>query len=182
MVTAGTVRRPLAADAKVVVDGPTARIAAEIAGAVPDPEIPVLTIADLGVLRAVRIGPSGSVHVDLTPTYSGCPALQAMSDDVGTALRAAGYPDVHVDIVLSPAWSTDDITGAGREALARFGIAPPTHRSVDAPGPVPLTLGVRCPQCGSLRTEQLSRFGSTACKALYRCKSCLEPFDYFKVL
>ncbi len=143
-----------------------------------DPELPMITLADLGVLRAVDVS-DGRVTVTITPTYSGCPAVQAMSDDLVTAIRSAGFEAVTVTTALSPAWSSDDISAAGREALHRAGIAPPAHR---ASGPIPLTLSVRCPRCRSRRTEELSRFGSTSCKALYRCRDCAEPFDYFKVL
>jgi ring-1,2-phenylacetyl-CoA epoxidase subunit PaaD len=176
-------RTAVGADAAVVdrvrADGPDCARAARIAGAVVDPELPMLSIADLGVLRTVSVPARGEVHVTITPTYSGCPAVQAISDDIGTALRAAGYPTVTVHTALSPAWSSDDITPQGRNALQRAGIAPPSHR---AAGPVPLQLAVRCPQCGSRNTEQLSRFGSTSCKALHRCRDCAEPFDYLKVL
>lgn len=164
---------------RISISGPGAADAAAVAGTVVDPELPVLSLADLGVLRAVRVEQDGSVEVDITPTYSGCPALRVMSDDIVAALHGAGHPTVRVNVVLSPAWSSDDISTAGRDALTEFGIAPPSHR---AAGPVPVTLSVRCPQCGSRRTEQLNRFGSTSCKALYRCTGCLEPFDYFKVL
>lgn len=151
---------------------------AVMAGSVVDPEIPVLTIADLGVLRSVRLDADGSVQVAITPTYSGCPAVQAMSDDIRTTLQAAGYPDVTVRTELSPAWTTDDMTETARDALRRFGIAPPGP----VRGPVGLSLAVRCPQCGSRNTVLLTRFGSTSCKSLYRCADCLEPFDHFKPL
>lgn len=164
---------------RIRVEGPDSARAARIAGAVVDPELPMLTIADLGVLRAISVPTRGDVHVTITPTYSGCPAVQAISDDVVTALQAAGYPTVTVHTALSPAWTSDDITPKGRNALQRSGIAPPSHR---AAGPVPLQLAVRCPQCGSRNTEQLSQFGSTSCKALHRCRDCAEPFDYVKVL
>jgi len=163
---------------RIAVSGPGADQAARIAGAVVDPELPMISIADLGVLRAVDVA-DGSVTVTITPTYSGCPAVQAISDDIVTALRSAGHRDVTVRTQLSPAWSSDDMSAEGRRALAGAGIAPPAHR---ASGPIPLQLSVRCPQCGSRRTEQLTRFGSTSCKALYRCRDCAEPFDYFKVL
>ncbi len=143
--------------------------------AVPDPEIPVLTVADLGMIRAVRMGADGVVEVDLTPTYSGCPATRAIVAEVERAVEAAGLGRPRVTIVLSPAWSTDWISPEGREALARFGIAPPPPRSnPDAP--------VACPRCGSEDTEQIAPFGSTPCKALWRCRSCREPFDRFKCL
>lgn len=151
-----------------------------VAATVLDPEVPVLTIDDLGILRDVRVAEDGAVEIDLTPTYSGCPAVEAIEHDVETALAAAGYLDVRVRRVLAPAWTTDWISDEGRRRLAEYGIAPPT--GARAVGPVPVRLGVRCPQCGSSRTRELSRFGSTACKALWRCEDCREPFDHFKVL
>lgn len=157
----------------------------DVAATVVDPEIPVLTIDDLGVLRAVEED-GDAVRVDLTPTYSGCPAIDAMRDDVRTALQAAGYREVEVRMVLSPAWTTDWMTEAGKAKLREFGIAPPNGRAAhDAPGRggrTALTLAVKCPHCGSLATRELTRFGSTSCKALYECTACLEPFDFFKVL
>ncbi|MFJ6937682.1 1,2-phenylacetyl-CoA epoxidase subunit PaaD [Streptomyces sp. NPDC101132] len=153
---------------------------AALAGSVPDPELPVLTLAELGVLRGVRVLESGAAEVDLTPTYTGCPAVEAMSADIERVLRDHGIPEVSVRTVLAPAWSTDDISAEGRRKLAEFGIAPPRPHSAE--GPVPLTLSVRCPHCGSTDTELLSRFSSTACKALRRCVSCREPFDHFKEL
>jgi ring-1,2-phenylacetyl-CoA epoxidase subunit PaaD len=157
-----------------------------VAGAVPDPELPVLTLRELGVVRAVHVQEAGAVEVDLTPTYTGCPAVEAMSADIERALRAEGVREVTVRRVLAPAWSTDDITEEGRRKLREFGIAPPRVRS--GAGPVPVSLGARrtadvpCPHCGSPDTELLSRFSSTACKALRRCRACLEPFDHFKEL
>ncbi len=162
------------------------------AAEVCDPEIPVLSIADLGILRGVRLyddgGPVPAVEVTITPTYSGCPAMDAIRDDVTTAFRHAGYPSVHVNLVLSPAWTTDWMSEAGKAKLQEYGIAAPSGHSTagglghDAGGPVRLTLRVKCPQCSSLNTKELTRFGSTACKALYVCQDCKEPFDYFKVL
>ncbi|MET9650628.1 1,2-phenylacetyl-CoA epoxidase subunit PaaD [Streptomyces sp. NPDC006460] len=152
-----------------------------VAGAVPDPELPVLTLEDLGVLRGAKVLGPGRVEVELTPTYTGCPAIEAMSADIEQALHAHGVPEVSVVTVLSPAWSTDDITEEGRRKLAEFGIAPPRPQG-PAGGPVPLTLAIRCPHCGSTDTELLSRFSSTACKALRRCTACREPFDHFKEL
>ena len=151
----------------------------DIAATVVDPEVPVLTIEDLGVLRAVSVD-GARVTVDITPTYSGCPAVDAMRDDIVSALSAAGYAEVRVRQVLAPAWTTDWMSSDGRAKLEAFGIAPPASRGAD--GTVNLGLGIRCPHCGSLHTRQLSRFGSTSCKALYECRDCLEPFDYFKVL
>ncbi|MEU7422224.1 1,2-phenylacetyl-CoA epoxidase subunit PaaD [Streptomyces sp. NPDC040750] len=168
----------------------------ELAGSVPDPELPVLTLRELGVVRAVRVGGPDRVEVDLTPTYTGCPAIEAMTLDIERILHGHGIREVTVRKVLAPAWSTDDITPEGRRKLREFGIAPP--RASHASGPVSLALGpirtrnaqardpetepVRCPHCGSADTELLSRFSSTACKALRRCLACREPFDHFKEL
>lgn len=150
------------------------------AGSVPDPELPVITLAELGVLRAVReTAPHGPVEVELTPTYTGCPAVETMTADIERVLREHGVPEVDVRVVLTPPWSTDDISDEGRRKLAAHGIAPP-RGGATAGGPVPLTLAIRCPQCGSTETSLLSRFSSTACKALRRCESCREPFDHFK--
>lgn len=148
-----------------------------IVAAVPDPELPMLTIEDLGILRAVRVDADGHVVVDITPTYSGCPAMDAIRADVLARLREHGYDDADVRTVLAPAWTTDWITDDGRAALHRHGIAPP-HSG----GPVALTLTVRCPRCGSTDTREVSRFGATACKALWSCRSCLEPFEHVKAL
>ncbi|MCU1444125.1 MAG: phenylacetate-CoA oxygenase subunit PaaJ [Cryobacterium sp.] len=153
----------------------------DLAATVVDPEIPVLTIADLGVLRSASVEPDAAgehVVVEITPTYSGCPAIDAIREDIAAILHAAGYPDVTVRTVFSPAWTTEWMSEAGRAKLTEFGIAPPT--GVRRAGPVSLGLGIRCPRCGSLHTRQLSRFGSTSCKALYVCQRCQEPFDHFK--
>jgi ring-1,2-phenylacetyl-CoA epoxidase subunit PaaD len=149
-----------------------------LAATVVDPEVPVVTIEDLGVLRYVQLTENGGVVVQLTPTYSGCPAIDAMRDDVVSVITEAGYTDVRVDVVLAPAWTTDWISQSGRDKLEAYGIAPPAPRRTD--GKVNLGLGIRCPRCESLHTRQTSRFGSTACKALYVCQRCHEPFDYFK--
>lgn len=151
-----------------------------IAASVPDPEVPVLTIEDLGVLRAVEVDGT-AVHVDITPTYSGCPAMDTIRDDVVLALTAAGFDEVFVHLVLSPAWTTDWMTQAGKTKLAEYGIAPPSGRAAVSTGPTRLALSVRCPRCGSLDTREVSHFGSTSCKALFECRACLEPFDHFKV-
>lgn len=159
-----------------------------IAARVCDPEIPVLTVEDLGILRSVHLFDDGgflpAVEVTITPTYSGCPAMDAIRDDLVKAFKDAGYPSVHVQLVLSPAWTTDWMSEAGKVKLARYGIAPPTGRSAAGGhhGPVRLALKVKCPQCSSLNTKEITRFGSTSCKALYVCQDCKEPFDYFKVL
>jgi ring-1,2-phenylacetyl-CoA epoxidase subunit PaaD len=162
-----------------VVGADVARARA-LAAAVPDPEVPVLTIDDLGVLRDVSVDDDGRVQVVITPTYSGCPAMDAIRDDVVSALQNNGFPDVEVRLVLSPAWTTDWMSEDGRRKLVEYGIAPPTGRR--PAGPVALTLAVRCPRCGSADTRELSRFGSTACKALWQCRACAEPFDHFKAL
>ena len=155
----------------------------DTAAGVPDPEIPVISIADLGILRGVRME-SGVPTVTITPTYSGCPAMDAITTDVKVALSDAGYPDAAVDLRFDEAWTTDWITEHGREALREYGIAPPSTHSQRRSGPVSLTLSppVACPRCESLNTSKLSHFGSTSCKSLYSCNECLEPFDYFKVL
>ena len=147
------------------------------ASAVADPEIPVLTIADLGVLREVRVV-GGTVQVTITPTYSGCPAMRVIEADVAEALRRVGIRDFHISTTLSPPWTTDWLSVDGRRKLAEFGIAPPAgspgRRALFSNDAVP------CPHCGSQATERISEFGSTACKALFRCRSCANPFDYFK--
>ena len=135
----------------------------EVLEQVADPEIPVVSVVDLGIVRSVERG-----RVVITPTYTGCPATEVIERDIRAALDAAGYRHVAVETALSPAWTTDWITPAGREKLRAYGVAPPTRGSV------------HCPQCGSGQTEEISRFGSTACKALWRCRDCAEPFDLFK--
>ncbi|AXO32703.1 phenylacetate-CoA oxygenase PaaJ subunit [Micromonospora sp. B006] len=146
-----------------------------------DPEIRVITIDELGILRAVDEEPgTGRVVVTITPTYTGCPAMDVIREDIRRALTVAGHPDAEVRTVYHPAWSTDWLSDAGRAKLAAAGIAPPAPRGDDTV--VPLTLAVRCPRCGSPETTQISRFGSTACKALWRCRSCSEPFDHLKAL
>ncbi|MEH0108473.1 1,2-phenylacetyl-CoA epoxidase subunit PaaD [Tersicoccus sp. MR15.9] len=157
----------------------------DIAATVCDPEIPVLTIEDLGILRDAGFdtttGDGGTARVTITPTYSGCPAMDTIRDDVVTALTANGYRDVRVDFSLSPAWTTDWMSEDGKAKLTEYGIAPPSGRAA-ASGPIRLALSVKCPRCSSLRTREITRFGSTSCKALYVCNDCQEPFDYFKVL
>jgi ring-1,2-phenylacetyl-CoA epoxidase subunit PaaD len=155
------------------------RTAWDIAATVVDPEIPVLTIEDLGVLRSVEED-GDSVRVELTPTYSGCPAIDAMRDDVRSALLGAGYRDVDVRMTLAPAWTTDWMTASGKQKLREFGITPPNAHTRE--GRTALRMAVKCPRCDSLDTVEIARFGSTSCKALYECRSCLEPFDFFKVL
>jgi len=149
--------------------------------AVPDPEIPVLSIVDLGIVRHVRTGADGRLHVGLTPTYSGCPATEAIRVAVREQLDAHGYGAAVLEEVLSPPWTSAWLSAAGREKLRRFGIAPPEEpvASVRQLWHAPQ---VSCPRCGSRATERVSEFGSTPCKAHYRCSSCREPFDYFKCL
>ncbi|WP_410819906.1 1,2-phenylacetyl-CoA epoxidase subunit PaaD [Micromonospora sp. 050-3] len=173
--------RSAAQRSPAVANGTGRASAREAAASVVDPEIRVITIDELGILRAVEEDPaSGRVTVTITPTYTGCPAMDVIRADIRSALTAAGHPDADVETVYSPPWSTDWISEGGRAKLAAAGIAPPAP--VPADGVVSLTLAVRCPQCGSPETEQVSRFGSTACKALWRCRSCSEPFDHLKAL
>ncbi|MET7349830.1 MULTISPECIES: 1,2-phenylacetyl-CoA epoxidase subunit PaaD [Streptomyces] len=163
-----------------------ARRARHIAEQVPDPELPMLTLADLGVLREVSLAPDGTVVASLTPTYSGCPAMAEMRADVAARLAAAGYERVEIRTVLDPPWTSDWITPAGRRKLTAHGIAPPGAAPRRPAGPVPLVLtttrraAVPCPRCGSADTEETSRFAATSCKALWRCRACLEPFEYVK--
>ena len=149
------------------------------AAAVPDPEVPVVTVADLGILREIRIEADGTPVALVTPTYSGCPATKTIEEDVLAAMLNAGLANARVQTVLSPAWTTDWLTQEGREKLRAYGIAPPqqgtrSKRALFGQDLVP------CPHCGSKQTERVSEFGSTPCKALYRCNDCREPFDYFK--
>jgi ring-1,2-phenylacetyl-CoA epoxidase subunit PaaD len=141
---------------------PVERILAVLAS-VPDPEIPVVSVVELGIVRQVD-----EDRVVITPTYTGCPATQVIERDIRDALDSAGYRHVRIETILSPAWTTDWITSEGRSKLRAYGIAPPTRSAVE------------CPQCGSTDTEEISRFGSTPCKSLWRCRSCAEPFDLFK--
>jgi ring-1,2-phenylacetyl-CoA epoxidase subunit PaaD len=146
---------------------------------VPDPEIPVLSIVDLGIVRFVRCGTDGELRVGLTPTYSGCPATDLIRGSVARALTRAGYPTARVETVLSPAWTSDWLSREGRQKLTAFGIAPPAE-PVTSPRSLFGEPLVACPKCGGDSTEKVSEFGSTPCKAHYRCTVCLEPFDYFK--
>jgi ring-1,2-phenylacetyl-CoA epoxidase subunit PaaD len=187
------VSHPTAAESRPAPPKTSERKAWELAATVCDPEIPVLTIEDLGILRHVRVtkepnsddgGMVPTVHITITPTYSGCPAMDAIRDDLKEAFRRGGYPSVNVEMVLSPAWTTDWMSETGKAKLQEYGIAPPSGHSnaLRHAGPVRLSLAVKCPQCSSLNTKELTRFGSTSCKALYVCQDCKEPFDYFKVL
>lgn len=145
---------------------------AEVVGAVVDPELRVVTIAELGILRSVTDGER--VRVEITPTYAGCPAMDTIREDIRAALHEAGRDDVDIVTVLSPPWSTDMITPEGRAALARAGIAPPAASTVT------ISIAPLCPRCGSGRTEEISRFGPTACQSLWRCLACQEPFDHVR--
>jgi ring-1,2-phenylacetyl-CoA epoxidase subunit PaaD len=157
----------------------------EVAAGTPDPEIPVLTIEDLGILRGVDYRPDGGVVVTITPTYSGCPAMREIAADVQGRLGRAGFAPVTVATQLTPPWTTDWITAEGRRKLAAAGIAPPSA-APRRTGPVPLTLGrpasARCPRCGSLDTRLTAQFSATACKSLHRCSACGEPFEAVKAI
>ena len=153
--------------------------ARRVAAAVPDPEIPVVTLEDLGILRSVEWR-EGTIVVEITPTYTGCPATAAIKLAVETVLLEAGFADMRVETVLSPPWTTDAITEVGRQKLEAFGIAPPGRHRRSANLFSEET--VACPRCNSIETSRISEFGSTVCKALWRCNDCREPFDYFKCL
>ncbi|PVG82167.1 phenylacetate-CoA oxygenase subunit PaaJ [Nocardioides gansuensis] len=159
-------------------------LAWQVAATVVDPELPMLTLADLGVLRDVEVSDDGGVVVSITPTYSGCPAMATMRDDLVRRLQEEGFAHVRVRVALHPAWTTDWITPAGKAALAEAGISPPGP-APRREGPVALQLApipraVHCPRCGSADVDLTSEFGSTACKAMYQCRACLEPFDHVK--
>lgn len=156
-----------------------ARRAWAAAASVPDPEVPCVSVAELGILRDVRLE-DGIAVADVTPTYSGCPATMAIELSIEVALREAGF-EPRINRVLSPAWTTDWITDEGREKLRSYGIAPPEESSGSKMALFAETK-VTCPRCGSQETRKISEFGSTACKAQYQCVSCAEPFDYFKCL
>ena len=165
----------------MVTDLPTLddRRAWDAAAAVPDPEVPCVTVADLGILREVRVE-DGVAVAKVTPTYSGCPATLAIELAIETALLDAGF-QVRIERVLSPAWTTDWISPQGREKLRAYGIAPPEETTGSKLALFGETT-VHCPRCNSTATEKISEFGSTACKAQYRCTACHEPFDYFKCI
>ncbi len=148
---------------------------------VSDPEIPVLTVVDLGVVRHVSISTEG-VKVQITPTYSGCPAMHEIEENIRQKLREEGVDQVEVETVLSPPWTTDWMTQSGKDKLQAYGIAPPEGSSADKSVLFGKPKTVQCPHCKSKNTQMVSQFGSTACKALYKCLDCLEPFDYFKCI
>ncbi|MGH3320514.1 MAG: 1,2-phenylacetyl-CoA epoxidase subunit PaaD [Streptosporangiaceae bacterium] len=172
MVTMPTLRQHARAD----VDRLRERVAA-----VPDPELPMLTVGDLGILRALDADDHGRVEVTITPTYSGCPALDAIRADIERVVREAGCHEVTVRTVLSPPWTTEWISADGRRKLAEHGIAPPGPAGAHGSRTY-VELTVRCPRCGSPETRVVSRFGSTACKAIRVCGACREPFDHVKPL
>lgn len=168
------------------LEGPAGRLAAAwaVLDGVPDPEVPALSVRDLGIVREVVVGEAGT-EVVLTPTYSGCPATEVIADSVRVALAQAGFGPVQVTLRRAPAWTTEWISAEGRRKLHAYGIAPPGPVAPEADGATvaPIRIrprGVDCPRCDSPQTERLSAFGSTACKALYRCLACREPFEYFK--
>lgn len=149
---------------------------------VKDPEIPVLSIVDLGIAREVKDTVDGQLEVVISPTYSGCPAMYMLEEQIKETLINHGFPDHIVTTSLSPAWTTDWMTEKGKEKLEAYGIAPPEKSTSNKAMLFGGQKKVACPQCKSENTEQISEFGSTACKALYRCLDCLEPFDYFKCI
>ena len=156
----------------------------QVLDGVMDPEVPVVSVVDLGIVRDVEAA-SGTYTVIITPTYSGCPATLQIETDIAAALRASGFGDAQISTQLSPAWTSDWMSEKGREALRAFGIAPPeknNEASISKRSLFGQEKPVRCPHCDSMDTVQISEFGSTACKALWKCKSCAEPFDYFKCI
>ncbi len=147
---------------------------------VMDPEVPVISIVDLGIVRDVKLD-EGQVNIVITPTYSGCPAMDYIEKDIRETLANEGHETVNIETVLSPAWTTDWLSEKGRIKLQEYGIAPP-EGSIDKSTLLANAKNITCPHCKSVNTELISQFGSTACKALYKCKDCLEPFDYFKCI
>ncbi len=154
--------------------------ARQVLESVADPEVPVLTVDDLGIIRDIRFADDGVLEVVITPTYSGCPAMGVIEVNIRAALQSEGFDPVRVITVLSPAWTTDWLSAEGRRKLREYGIAPPAEASLDKKALFGERQALVCPHCGSSETEMISQFGSTACKALFRCHACLEPFDYFK--
>jgi len=173
----GMIPAVLLSDPAPMPQGALAR-AREVLEQVMDPEVPVVSVVDLGMIREIG-WKHGHLHIVLTPTYSGCPATETIEYDIKTALEQAGFISPYIEHRLSPAWTTDWMSQAGRERLRAYGIAPPVGSS-SKPSLKPRA--VHCPHCGSEHTQKISEFGSTACKALYRCNDCLEPFDYFKCI
>lgn len=153
----------------------------EILRSVVDPEIPVLTVVDMGIIRDV-VQTADAVEVSITPTYSGCPAMEAIGTDIKTALLQKGYSNVSIKSILSPAWTTEWITEEGKAKMQAYGIAPPETETAEKGVLFGKTKSVTCPRCKSQHTTMISNFGSTACKALWKCEDCKEPFDYFKCI
>jgi ring-1,2-phenylacetyl-CoA epoxidase subunit PaaD len=149
---------------------------------VTDPEIPVLNVVEMGIVRAVSVGAEGDVEVTITPTYSGCPAMRTIEEDIAEVLKESGIHDFRVKTLLAPPWTTDWLTDGAREKLRQTGIAPPEGRSADKNLLMGKVRAIACPRCGSAHTTMVSQFGSTACKSLYKCDDCMEPFDYFKCI
>lgn len=147
----------------------------------PDPEIPVISIIDLGIVRNVKLT-DDSLFIEITPTYSGCPAMKQIEDDIKALLVSNQYPSPIIKMVYDPAWTTDWINEAAKEELRIYGIAPPEHSTVDKSSLTGKPKSLKCPRCSSGNVKMISQFGSTACKALYQCNDCLEPFDYFKCI
>ena len=149
---------------------------------IPDPEIPVITIIELGVIRDVVIIDDTTIELKITPTYSGCPAMQQIEADVRKKLTEHGFTSISIQTIFSPPWTTDWITPHAKEKLRQYGIAPPETTTEDKSWLTGKTKQIACPRCKSTNTKLISQFGSTACKALYQCNDCLEPFDYFKCI
>jgi ring-1,2-phenylacetyl-CoA epoxidase subunit PaaD len=165
----------------VVAASPVEREVWRLLAEVPDPEIPILNVIELGVVRYVRDEQERGIYVGVSPTYTGCPATEAIQASIKARLHEAGFESVRVDSVLAPAWTSDWLSDSAREKLREYGIAPPAE-SVDNPRRLFGEPTVQCPRCSSAQTQRVSEFGSTPCKALYRCTSCLEPFEYFKCI
>lgn len=160
---------------------PTQETLFSLLSEIPDPEIPVINIAELGILRDVKWDGTNCIVV-ITPTYTGCPAMKMIEDDIKIKLNNIGINNIKVELVYTPAWTTDWISDTAKEKLRAYGIAPPDHSSVDKKVLLGKARDLKCPHCGSIHTQMISQFGSTACKALYRCVDCKEPFDYFKCI
>ncbi|MFL5752217.1 MAG: 1,2-phenylacetyl-CoA epoxidase subunit PaaD [Bacteroidia bacterium] len=153
----------------------------DILNQIPDPEIPVISIVELGVIRDMQVE-GKKIEVTITPTYSGCPAMKQMEDDIVKVLKENGFEDVKIKTTYTPAWTTDWMSERAKEKLRKYGIAPPEETTSDKSFLTGKTKNIKCPRCGSTNTRLISQFGSTACKALYQCQDCLEPFDYFKCI
>lgn len=149
---------------------------------IPDPEIPVISIIELGVIRNIEIINDSTISLKITPTYSGCPAMKQIEDDVRKKLSENGFTTIDIKTIFSPPWTTDWITPEAKEKLRKYGIAPPENSTEDKSWLTGKDKNIACPRCKSLNTKLISQFGSTACKALYQCQDCLEPFDYFKCI